>query len=99
MKGVFAWSAARELYRFVRDEAYEAIATGTELPEDSDAYRFRKYAKRYADLMNQDEGLSFDRAVRMKQIADEHMEYLERKHMVKMFEQQPYQTTVPHPDA
>ena len=25
----------------------------------------------------------------MKQIADEHMEYLERKHMVKMFEQQP----------
>ena len=81
--------AARELYRFVRDIAYEAIATGTELPEDSDAYRYRTYAKKYAALMHQDEGLSFDRAVRMKQIADEHMEYLERKHMVKMFEQQP----------
>ncbi|MBF0899502.1 MAG: glycosyltransferase family 2 protein, partial [Atopobium sp.] len=48
--------AARELYRFVRDIAYEAIATGTELPEDSDAYRYRTYAKKYAALMHQDEG-------------------------------------------
>ena len=81
--------AVRELYRFVRDGAYEAIATGTELSEDSDVYRFRNYAKKYVDLMNQDEGRAFDRAVAMKRIADEHIEYLRRVHMVKMYEQQP----------
>ena len=38
-----------------------------ELPEDSNAYLYRAYAKKkYAVLMHQDEGLSFDRAVRME---------------------------------
>ena len=60
--------AARELYRFVRDIAYEAIATGTELPEDSDAYRYRTYAKKYAALHASGWGTVVDRAVRMNRL-------------------------------
>ncbi len=46
-----------------------------------------EYAKSMRDLMNQDEGLFDVGKVRMKQIADEHMEYFQREHMVKMLQQ------------
>lgn len=82
-------STARELYRFVRDGAYSYIANGKELDEKSEVYRFSRYAKKYSGMMCQDEGKAFERALCMKRIADEHMEFLERKHMESMYAEQP----------
>ncbi len=73
-----AVAAPKTLSLCRRDGAQEAIATGTELPEDSDAYRFRKYAKKYTRIDESGWGRHLIVQFRMKWIADEHMEYLER---------------------
>lgn len=85
---------ARELYRFVRDIAYSAIASEKPLPKDSDAHRLYAYAEKFAATMGAADGQEVTRAVRMKDVADEHMRYLERKDLEEQYAKQPIRILV-----
>lgn len=85
---------ARELYRFVRDIAYEAIASEKELPQDSDAHRFYAYAHAFTAEMGAEDGVAMARAAHMKDVADEHMQYLARRAMEERYERQPIRILV-----